>query len=218
MRKRLILVTAVMMSFAFVSNAQNHKSRKGNKENRGKRLDSIAQVYGLNETQKTKFKEALIVRKKAQKALRDKTKPAKDRRLHKAEFKQIKATFDSSVKATFTADQYTRYKADMDKRKLEKRTAQLEKGSTRIADTMKAKYGLTADQHTRIKAAAKSFGSSKLTIRKKYTTAENKEEAKKEIKVARQQLDASIKTILTEDQYAQWKADKKGKRKSKKKK
>ena len=218
MRKRIILLTAVCLGIAFTTVAQNKSQEKVKRKGKTHRLDSIATKYGLNETQKSDFKTAVMQKRKAQKALKAKKESTSDKKVLKAERKQIAQSFDSSVKVIFTSDQYTRFKADVETRRNDQLKQRMEKRSTRMADSMQTKYGLSTEQHGKVKAAAKVFGNQRMEIRKKYANSESKEAAKKEMKAARETFDQAMKSVLTEEQYNRWKVDRKAKKKARKKK
>lgn len=223
MRKRIILMTAVFLAIVCTTNAQNRSHEKRSHEKRThkervNRLDSIAVKYGLDETQKANFKMAVVNKRKAQKALKEKAKASEDKNGLKGERKQIMQTFDSSIKVIMTSEQYAQYKSDIKQKKTSQMNHRLDQRSERMADSMKTKYGLSAEQHGKVKAAAQSLGKSKLQIREKYRNSDSKEEAKKEMKAANKTFDEALKAALTTAQYTQWKADRKQKRKTGKKK
>ncbi len=218
MRKRLIILTAVFLGIVFTTNAQNRSHEKRKNKDKVSRLDSVAIKYGLNETQKANFKAAIVDKRKAQKALKEKAKSSEDKKGLKGERKQIMQTFDSSIKVILTSDQYTQFKADVEQKKIIQMKQRLDQRSERMADSMKSKYRVSAEQHGKVKAAAQAFGTTKMQIREKYGKSESKDEAKKEMKEARKTFDEALKAALTTAQYNQWKSDRKEKGKARKKK
>lgn len=203
---KALLVLVMTAGLIFTAAAQP-------KQKRGKgKLDSIAVKYNFTAAQKTSFKAAVKDKRTKLKALKAKTDLSKEAK--KAEAKKIRTDFDNTIKSFLSNDQYTRMKADAKAKRDQHRSKKMEKKINNRADSMKAKYGLSADQHAKVKTAMSSFNAARKTA---ASSGEKGSDARKTaMKKARQDFDTSMKSILTDAQYKQWKADMKAKRKNRK--
>ena len=146
------------------------------------------------------------------KALKAKTDLDKSQK--RAEMKQIRSSFDSSIKTFLSNDQYTKMKADEEAKRAERRKNKQAKNLDKKADAMKTKYNLSEEQHTKVKTAMSEFSSAR-----KGAAAKGEKGSlarKTAMKAAKKDFDSKMKSALTDSQYTQWKADMKAKRKEKK--
>lgn len=214
MKRKMILMTLAIAGLCFTSQAQNGQTRKASKEKRTNKFDSFANVMGLNETQKADYKKAAKERRASMKAL--KSEGITDKKVQREKRRTIATEFDGKLKSIFTTEQYAKYSAEKEARKKSKKAEMLKKRVDRKADSMKAKYNLSTDQHTKLKTVFTSSMQRKAEIAAKYKDSENKDAKKTEMKTLRTSIDKEIESILTTEQYAKWKADLKERRKNKK--
>ena len=198
----LVMVLTAGLVFTAVAQPQQKKEK----------LDEIALKYNFTAEQKIKFKEAAKVKRGEMKALKAKTDLDKSQK--RAEMKQIRSSFDSSIKTFLSNDQYTKMKADAEAKRVERRKNKQAENLDKRADAMKTKYNLSDEQHTKVKTAMSEFSSDRKGAAAK---GEKGSVARKTaMKAAKKDFDSKMKSALTDAKYTQWKADMKAKRKENK--
>lgn len=174
----------------------HHKAdrKKGAKENRFEK-------YNLTETQKTQLKALFEKNKPAKDAVKDQNLTQEQRqKMHE----EKRATMDKEIQKILTKDQYTQFQKDQADRKANGKEHKKGRHGKGMKGDFLAKYNLTDAQKTELKTYFEQTKTAKDGVKKENLTQEQREKMHKERKAA---FDKKMQTVLTKEQYAQFKKD-----------
>jgi len=207
MKKLLFL--AILISSTFFAQAQKDKSPT---ERAQSKVDKLGERLNLSDTQKEQI-YALFLEQSQNRGNKGKNRSEvteEERQAYKAERKEQKAAFDAKIGEILTPAQYATYQEKNKGRKGGKgkgrqngkeRMSSAEKLQERV-DAYTERLQLTSGQQTQVAALLQAQQENKPAkgSKKDWTEAEKAEAkaAKKEAKVA---FDASMKDILSAEQY-----------------
>jgi len=195
------MMVAVLAMLFIQSQAQRNGGHKG--KHKQARIDSMAVKYNLTATQKTELTAGF----KALKPHKDKnTENGTKADQHAAKIQQREQR-DSLIKTVFTSAQYAQYQADVKQRKEAHQGEKLTMRATHLADSMTRKYALNATQNAEVKQAYLVFFTNVKAAKDANKDNADKSKVKSTVKAERKNLDAKMKTILSETQYKDWKAE-----------
>lgn len=202
MKTKLKLMMVAMLAMIFIhSQARSNEGGKGKQKHA--RIDSMAVKYNLTEAQKIELAAGF----KALKPNKDKSTENRTKAEKQVERKQKALQKDSLIKAVFTSVQYAQYQADVKKRKELRQSENLTMKATKIADSMTKKYAFNTTQNVEVKQAYLVFFTNVKTAKVANKDNVDKSNVKTTVKAERKNLDAKMKTILSETQYKEWKAE-----------
>lgn len=197
------MIGALMSVMAIGTFAQKQdRVQKSPEEMAAMRAERMKTELALSDEQTTKVASAILVKMTKSKELR--TKYAEDKEALKKEMRPVHQAFRTTMKEILTEEQFAKWQEN--KKKERKNKSPEEKAEMRAAH-LKESLGLTDEQTAKVELALLTKMTKSMEIRAKYP--ENKDAAKKELKPIHEQFEASMKEILTPEQFAKWKEMKK---------
>jgi periplasmic protein CpxP/Spy len=198
-----IMIGVLMSVMAMSTYAQKQERvHKSPEEIAAKRAEHMKSELGLSDEQTKKVEAAWLVKMTKSKDLR--TTHADNKETLKKEMRPVHQAFRTSMKEILTKEQFAKWQEN--KKKERKDKSPEEKAAMRAAH-MRESLGLTDEQTAKVESAVLTKMTKSKEIRAKYP--EDKDAAKKELKPIHAQFEASMKEILTPEQFAKWKEMKK---------
>jgi Spy/CpxP family protein refolding chaperone len=189
------VMTGIWMLAATLAFAQ-----PGSKGQAGKQAEKMKAELGLDDKQYASVKGINERFAKKRMALRSDSTLAREKKI--TELKSLRTERKNEIESVLTPEQETKWsnykKAQVEKRK----TARAEKKAKR-SEKVKAKLALTDDQQQKLENVNKALTDEATRLRK--DTRLSKDEKRAEMKKLRATHETSVKAILTEEQFQQWK-------------
>ena len=177
--------------------------RKGDRKKGSK--ESRFEKYNLTEAQKTQLKALFEKNKQSKDAVKDQNLTQEQRqKMHE----QKRAMMDKEIQKILTKDQFAQFQKDQAERKANGKEHKGDHKKGRHGKGSKgdflAKYNLTDAQKTELKTYFEQTKSAKEGVKKENLTQEQREKMHQERRAA---FDKKMQTVLTKEQYAQFKKD-----------
>ena len=192
MKKHLIVTLVIMMTGSMAFAQKKHGGWKDGSAQADKMKTELSltdQQYASIKSIDEKYKNKFV-------ALRSDSTVNRDTKFKQA--KELKTERQKEVYKVLTPEQHAKwqaYKKDQAMMKKEQR----EKARAEHYEKLKTDLSLTDDQLTKVKDTNERFAAKRRELKKSKTE-------KSELKKLKAEHEASIKTILSEEQFAKWKA------------
>jgi len=191
-----------------VTELKEGKQNKGDHRKKGSK-ESRFEKYNLTEAQKTQLKVLFEKNKPVKDAVKDQNLTKEQ---HEKMHEEKRAMINSEIQKILTQEQFAQFQKDQAERVAHRKNF---KGKNRKGHHRKghkgdflAKYNLTDAQKAELKAYFEQTKTVKEGVKKENLTKEQREKMHQERRAA---FDNKMQTVLTKEQYAQFKKDQEAK-------
>lgn len=193
MKKHLVVTLVIMMTgaMAFAQKKHGWKDGSAQAEKMKTALDLTDQQYASIKSIDEKYKNKFV-------ALRNDSTGNRDAKFKQA--KELKTERQKEVYKVLTPEQHSKWQAYKKEQTMMKKV-QHEKAKAEHYEKLKTDLSLTDDQLTKVKDTNERFAAKRRDLRKNKTD-------KSELKKLKAEHEASIKSILSDEQFTKWKAAK----------
>ena len=173
--------------------------RKGDRKKGAK--ESRFEKYNLTETQKTQLKALFEKNKPAREAIKDQNFTKEQRqKMHE----EKRAMMNEEIQKILTQEQYAQFQKDQADRKANGKEHKKGRHGKGMKGYFLAKYNLTDAQKAELKTYFEQTKTAKEGVKKENLTQEQREKMHQERRAA---FDQKLQSVLTQEQYAQFKND-----------